>query len=167
MDLRLVTVAFDPEIGGFPEQPLQHLDGEVVNVVEHFFHHAQQPHLLLVVHVRPPLDERRQSRRKKRRGSHRETLTPDEAELYDRLRAWRNGCAQTDGVPPYVILTNQHVAEIARRRPTSNAALREIHGIGEAKAGRYGRQILKVVAHDPGGVRPPVRDGAGGGRDGG
>ncbi len=29
MDLRLVTVAFDPEIGGFPEQPLKDLEGEM------------------------------------------------------------------------------------------------------------------------------------------
>ncbi len=34
MDLRLVTVALDPEAGCFPGQPLQHLNGEVVNVVE-------------------------------------------------------------------------------------------------------------------------------------
>ena len=49
MDLRLVTVAFDPETGCFPEQPLKDVEGEIVNVVEGFFHHAQQPHLLLVV----------------------------------------------------------------------------------------------------------------------
>ncbi len=162
MDLRLVTVAFDPETGGFPEQPLKDLEGEIVDVVEHFFHHAQQPHLLLVVHLRPPADERKPSRRKKKRSGHRETLTPEEIELYDRLRVWRNARARAEGVPPFVIMTNKQVAEIARWRPGNIAALGEIEGIGEAKTGRYGRQILEVVAHRAAGALPAPAGGAGG-----
>jgi hypothetical protein len=68
--------------------------------------------LLLVVHVRPQLDERRRARRQ--RESPRTTLDPAEAELYDRLRAWRNSRAQTEGVPPYVLFTNRQLAAILR-----------------------------------------------------
>ncbi|MEE8524886.1 MAG: HRDC domain-containing protein [Thermoanaerobaculia bacterium] len=153
MDLRLITVAFDPETGGFPEQPLKDVDCEIVNVVEHFFHHLEQPHLLLVVHVRPPLDDRRRSRHRHRENP-RAKLDPAAAELYDRLRAWRNGRAQTEGVPPYVLFNNRHLAEIARRRPADKTSLGEIDGVGDRKVSRYGREILQVVADGGRGGKP-------------
>jgi hypothetical protein len=48
-----VTVSLDPETGVFPAHPLDGIDGEILSVVEHFFHFAGLPHLLLVVHHRP------------------------------------------------------------------------------------------------------------------
>lgn len=50
-------------------------------------------------------------------------------------------------MPPYVLLTNRQVAAIARRRPETLEALREVDGIGEAKASRFGRELLALVAH--------------------
>lgn len=50
MKLRLMTAAFDPEQGGFPADPLAEIEGEVLSVVEHFFHTDDRPHLLLLVH---------------------------------------------------------------------------------------------------------------------
>ena len=66
--------------------------------------------------------------------------------MFERLRAWRRGRAEADGVPVYVVLNNAQLLEIARRRPTSPAAFRAIEGIGESKAGRYGADILQAVA---------------------
>lgn len=51
----------------------------------------------------------------------------------------------TEGITPYVLLTNRQLAEVARRRPTTLTALREVGGIGEAKAGRFGTDLLAVV----------------------
>ena len=150
MQLRLVTLAFDPAAGGFPPEPLADLEGEIVSVVEHFFSHEGRPHLLLVVHHRPPAKAR--PARERRVGSPggppnlRATLSGPERALYDRLRAWRNGRAETDGVPPYVILSNRQLTEVARRRPDTLAALQAIKGIGSAKAQRYGEAMLAVVA---------------------
>ncbi len=87
MRLKLVTVAFDPDTGRFPERPLDDIGGEIVSVVEHFFKHLELPHLLLIVHYEParvaahdgPPD---------RVGP---TLAAHERGLFERLRAWRNG----------------------------------------------------------------------------
>ena len=49
-------------------------------------------------------------------------------------------------MPPYVLLTNRQLAEIARTRPGSLAALSGINGIGEAKSGKLGADLLAVVA---------------------
>jgi hypothetical protein len=53
MKLKLITARLDAKTGRFPSDPLADLGGEVVSVVEHFFHHDGAPHLLLVVHYRP------------------------------------------------------------------------------------------------------------------
>jgi hypothetical protein len=58
MQLKLITVAFDPELGGFPANPLSAIEGDVVNVIEHFFQHGGLPHLLLVAYYRPARDTR-------------------------------------------------------------------------------------------------------------
>lgn len=48
--------------------------------------------------------------------------------------------------PPYVLLHNRQLAQIARTRPVAMTALREIDGIGEAKASRFGAALLAMVA---------------------
>lgn len=153
MQLKLITVGFDAGSGSFPVDPLAQIEGEIVSVVEHFFQHNGMPHLLLIVHYRPQRELRAAPA-----PSHpsngvpaapaatiRAELSEEERDLFDRLRAWRNGRAQAEGVPPYVLLHNRQLAQIARRRPCTLAALREIDGIGEAKAGRFGADVLAVL----------------------
>ncbi|OED36240.1 hypothetical protein AB833_26745 [Chromatiales bacterium (ex Bugula neritina AB1)] len=141
MQISLVTLAFDPATGGFPQAPLKEIEGEIVNVVEHFFHFEEVPRLLLVVHHR---EQPRSGGKSKRLvvGD----LPPEDRELYKRLSAWRLGRSQADGVPVYIIFTNRHLADLARRRPRSNRELVEVRGVGEAKAGQYGAEVLKVVS---------------------
>lgn len=152
MQLKLITVRYDPSIGSFPVNPLADIEGEVISAVEHFFEQGGLPHLLLVVHYRAirPLREAAPSAAVMSRPAEvvvHAQLSVSEQELFDRLRAWRNSRAQADGVPPYVLLTNRQVAAVARRRPGTLTALREVEGIGEAKAGRFGSEVLAVVAH--------------------
>ena len=68
-----------------------------------------------------------------------------ESELGDRLRQWRRDTAQEQQVPAFVVLHDTTLEEICHKRPRSLAQLREVRGIGELKAERYGRQILDVV----------------------
>ena len=73
------------------------------------------------------------------------TAVAVESELLDRLRRWRRDTAQEQGVPAFVVLHDTTLEEICGKRPRSLAELREVRGIGELKAERYGRQILDVV----------------------
>lgn len=147
LELRLVTVSFDTESGAFPAEPLADVPGEVVSVVEHFFFHDGVPRLLLVVQYHRPEERGGRIRgRSARKADPRQELNPDEAALYDRLRVWRRGRAEADGVPPYVVLNNRELAAVARHRPTSLATLREVEGIGQNKAQRYGPDLLRVIA---------------------
>jgi ATP-dependent DNA helicase RecQ len=65
--------------------------------------------------------------------------------LFEALRAWRSAEAREQGVPAYVILHDRTMREIAQTRPATRSELRNIVGIGEAKAERYGQALLRVM----------------------
>ncbi len=66
-------------------------------------------------------------------------------ELFERLRAWRKSRADQDSVPAFVVFTDATLQLIAEQRPTSEAALLRISGVGPAKLERYGEAVLEVV----------------------
>ncbi|MFT5685954.1 MAG: ATP-dependent DNA helicase RecQ [Myxococcota bacterium] len=149
MKLKLVTARLDPKTGCFPPDPLADLSGEVVSVVEHFFHHDGAPHLLLVVHYRPALTTPTTSAVKPKARDPRVGLSPDETARYDRLRAWRASRAEADGVPIYLLLSNRQLSEIARSLPADLAGLQKIKGIGAAKAKSFGQDVLTLLKATP------------------
>jgi ATP-dependent DNA helicase RecQ len=58
--------------------------------------------------------------------------------LFEALRA--------QGVPPFVVASDRTLREIAALQPRTLDELRTVYGIGPAKADRYGRGFLEVVA---------------------
>ncbi len=72
-------------------------------------------------------------------------LTSEESALFDALKDWRLSLARELQVPPYVIFSNRTLEEIARVRPSSEAELSEIHGVGPKRLEQYGRHVLEVV----------------------
>ncbi|MEI6150265.1 MAG: HRDC domain-containing protein [bacterium] len=85
---------------------------------------------------------------------YKEVLSPADFALFAKLRDWRKAAADREGVPVYAVLTNEQLAAIAVKRPDSVARLREIEGVGDAKAGKYGAGALAVVCENGG--TPPV-----------
>jgi superfamily II DNA helicase RecQ len=77
---------------------------------------------------------------------YKEKLGEADYGFYLRLREWRKARAEAEGVDAFTIFTNAQLAAIAERRPASSPALREIPGIGEGRAEKYGEAILKEVA---------------------
>lgn len=73
-------------------------------------------------------------------------LSGRDQDLFDALRLWRTDTAKARGVPPYVIFHDRTLAEIARERPDSANALRQISGVGEKKAQRYAEDVARIVA---------------------
>jgi len=82
----------------------------------------------------------------KERVDYKEVLAPADFALFAKLRDWRKSVAEKEGVPVYAVLTNGQLAAVAAKRPAAAAALREVEGIGEAKAGKYGGDVLGLVA---------------------
>jgi ATP-dependent DNA helicase RecQ len=73
-------------------------------------------------------------------------------DLFEALRRHRLEIARSEGVPPYVVASDRTLRDIALMRPRSRPELELAHGIGPAKAEKYGDGFLVVIAR----VCPPT-----------
>ena len=74
-----------------------------------------------------------------------QSLTPEERMVYGKLRELRNGMAAEEHVKPFVIFTNEQLAEMARRRVTTQEAMREIPEIGKSRLEKYCPRFLEAL----------------------
>ncbi len=73
--------------------------------------------------------------------------------LFQVLRAHRMQLASRDSVPPYVVASDRSLRDLALLRPSTREQLLLAHGIGPAKADKYGADLLAVIAeHARGGL---------------
>ena len=68
-----------------------------------------------------------------------------DADLFESLRKFRRELAASRGVPPYIILGDRSLREVARTRPQTLTELRDVYGIGDKKLLDLGEKILEVV----------------------
>ena len=80
----------------------------------------------------------------------------NEAPLFLELRALRRRLAEEEGVPPYVIFSDATLHDMVEQRPTTEAGLLQVRGVGRVKAERYGRAFLAVIASQEGTPPPPA-----------
>ncbi|HEY8164114.1 MAG TPA: ATP-dependent DNA helicase RecQ [Gemmatimonadaceae bacterium] len=73
------------------------------------------------------------------------TIGPADQTLFDKLRETRTTIARAERMPAYIVFADSTLAEMARRRPRSLAALSGIRGVGDAKLARYGERFLEVI----------------------
>ncbi len=73
-------------------------------------------------------------------------LTASAVPVFEQLRAWRAAAAKEQGVPAYVIFHDATLRQIATELPSTLAGLATVNGVGEAKLGKYGQQILDTLA---------------------
>jgi ATP-dependent DNA helicase RecQ len=101
-----------------------------------------------------PLEPRKRAAKPKpsRRGPGGAAAGDVDADLLERLRAFRLELARTNHVPAYIIFGDVTMRELASVMPTTEEALLGIHGIGEARLKKYGKNVLDVIrAHRSGG----------------
>ena len=66
-------------------------------------------------------------------------------ELLDKLKALRKQIADEQNVPPYVVFTDTTLEDMARQRPTTPDALRNVSGVGERKLQLFGKRFLEQI----------------------
>jgi ATP-dependent DNA helicase RecQ len=98
---------------------------------------------------RDPLTPRSAAPRKTAPRETAEILGARDQALFEALRSYRLKRASAQRVPPYVVASDRSLREIAAERPRTIDELLLIHGIGPAKAKRYGKGLLKVVLEHP------------------
>ncbi len=70
---------------------------------------------------------------------------PVGAATFEALKEWRLKRSRADNVPAYVIFSNATLTELATHRPTTDAGLRAISGIGPAKLAAYGEAVKEIT----------------------
>jgi ATP-dependent DNA helicase RecQ len=73
-----------------------------------------------------------------------EAAVVDDA-LFQRLRALRRALADGEGVPAYIVFSDAVLTRMAATRPSDEAGLLAIPGVGPAKLARYGAAFLRVL----------------------
>ena len=146
MRVKTFTLTFQPG-EGFPDADLvrfceQH---EVIAVAEHFFNQEDRAYWAVMVTYREAKGAPGRPGDATRGPNPRGLLTPEERAIYDALREWRSMRAAQDGVPPYLVFSNRQLADIVRARPAGRNALREVEGIGAAKAEKYADDVFEVL----------------------
>ncbi|MEK7016226.1 DNA helicase RecQ [Bacillus sp. FSL R9-9410] len=67
--------------------------------------------------------------------------------LFEVLREVRKEIAQGEGVPPFVIFSDQTLKDMCAKMPQSDPELLTVKGIGEHKLVKYGSHFLQAVQH--------------------
>ncbi len=70
---------------------------------------------------------------------------PFNEELFERLRDLRKELASDRGVPPYVVFTDRTLHEMARFFPANESEMLQLTGVGEKRAGQFGRRFMDAI----------------------
>jgi ATP-dependent DNA helicase RecQ len=66
--------------------------------------------------------------------------------LMTMLRDLRKKVAKRLGVPPFVVFQDPSLEDMAFKYPISSEELTNIHGVGEGKAKKYGKEFLELIS---------------------
>ena len=68
-----------------------------------------------------------------------------EVETFDKFRELRKEIASANKVPPYVVFSDKTLKELSNIMPSDKREMLEVHGIGEVKFERYGKEFLQLI----------------------
>jgi len=138
---------------GMPEKKLKHLVYQLADLGLLERASRDYPTLRLTGRARPVLrGDQTVSLIDPQAGKARRTRADDEGwagvdrGLFERLRELRRELASEREVPPYMVLNDATLREVARIRPTSRRQMVGIRGVGEKKLAEFGDAVLEAVA---------------------
>ena len=70
----------------------------------------------------------------------------DEESLFQKLRELRRTIAQEIGKPPYIVLSDKTLRDMARIKPVTNAQFLAVNGVGQHKLDLYGQRFMQAIA---------------------
>ncbi len=72
-----------------------------------------------------------------------------DSSLFERLRKLRKRIAEEQGFPPYIVLSDKSLQELATKRPQTIEEFGMINGVGDFKKKKYGEIFLKEINKSP------------------
>lgn len=72
--------------------------------------------------------------------------SPEDEELFQKLRDLRTSIAREIGKPPYIVFSDKALRDMCRIRPTDDVTFLAVNGVGQHKLEQYGTRFMEVVA---------------------
>src|SRR5690606_38881634 len=69
-----------------------------------------------------------------------------DAKLMEYLRDLRKKVAKKLGLPPFVIFQDPSLEDMALKYPITIEEMANVHGVGEGKAKKYGKEFIELIA---------------------
>ena len=69
-----------------------------------------------------------------------------DAVLLNMLKDLRKKVAKKKGVPPFVVFQDPSLEDMALKYPISISEMTNVHGVGEGKAKKYGKEFVELIA---------------------
>ena len=155
IEARILTIQWDSRTGMFDDSVLRNylINRELVRCVPQFFEHRGVPCWSLYIETtivqgavipRDPVSPEQQAAAADIAA---QISQFDEIQKvrYERILAWRADRARQEGFKSYIICTNRQALDLARDAPATLAALGRVHGFGDKKVAKYGRQLLEIL----------------------
>jgi ATP-dependent DNA helicase RecQ len=73
------------------------------------------------------------------------TSAGEDNDLFEALRTLRRELASQEAIPPYIVMSDKVLHQIAVTRPTTIERFGEISGISEYKKNKYGKEFIKLI----------------------
>lgn len=136
---RIITIPFNSKSKGFDDDLLNRflLNKQIKNYKSKFFKEGLVSYWTVFIEYDTVLE--------KPSSKAVEGLNEAQKLLFERIRQWRKKMAEKNGIPSYVICTNKELNEIVKAAPQSIEALKNIQGIGNAKAAKYGSSMIDII----------------------
>ncbi len=93
----------------------------------------------------PRIKSQNQSYILHKKGGVKTTMTEEENKIAEKLRAWRKREAEEENIPAYYIFNDKTLFDIARKKPSSIRELKTCYGIGDQKAQKFGKIIIRTL----------------------
>ena len=152
MQIKIFTIPFTPRLGGFDDEPLRAFlsDKQVHSIESWHFVHEGLPYWSVLTNytVREALPTTGVARDKaagKAGESWRKQLTERDWPVFNALREWRSARAQIEGIPAYLVFTNEQLTRFVLERVGSLSALVRIAGVGPSRVEKYGKDVLRIL----------------------
>lgn len=138
MAVRILTIPFDPQTGGFPDDELRKflLNKKLRSLHPQFFELHGTAYWTVFVEYESVVSAE---------SPKNEALNTAEGLLYRRLQEWRKETAEREGVPVFIVATNKQLVALVKQRPMTLEALRSIQGFGKKKVSAYGKALVGIL----------------------
>ena len=139
--IRIFTIPFSTANETFFEDDLNQflLNKKVKNLKAEFFKSRENFYWTILIDFDPVIEERISKKTVKPKLNEKDEL------LFKRLKEWRKQRAEKEGIPVYIVATNEQLLAAIHSKPGTKEALKMLKGFGKKKIEKYGEDILKVI----------------------